>query len=316
MSYRLPLLVLALALSALPARAQIDVVASFSILADMTREIGGEDVRVTALVGPDTDGHAYSPNPADAQTLAKARVVVVNGLGFEGWLDRLVRASGFKGPVVVATDGITPLTMESGHTHGGHSHAGHSHGSAGTRKPAAKRAADPHAWHDLARAQTYAANIAAGLAAADPAHAEGYRRRADTYRATLAQLDGEIRAAIDAVPKARRKILTAHDAFGYYGAAYGVTFLSPVGLSTEEQPSAKAVASLIRQMKRENIRTVFAENMSDRRLVQQISQEAGGRIGGTLYADALSKSDGPASSLVAMMRHNTALLVGAMTEKN
>jgi len=311
MSPRLPLLVLAFALAALPARAQIDVVASFSILADMVREVGGDDVRVTALVGPDTDGHAYTPSPADAQALAKARVVVVNGLGFEGWLDRLVRASGFKGPVVVATDGITPLTLASGHSHGGHSHSG-----VGIRKPAAKRAADPHAWHDLARAQAYAANIAAGLAAADPAHADGYHRRAEAYRATLAGLDGEIRAAIGAVPEARRKVLTAHDAFGYYGAAYGVTFLSPVGLSTEEQPSAKAVAALIRQMKRENIRTVFAENMSDRRLVQQISKEAGGRIGGTLYADALSKPDGPAGTLVLMMKHNTALLVGAMTEKN
>jgi len=314
MLLRLPvfaLAFLALAGSALPARAQIDVVASFSILADMTREVGGEDVRVTALVGADTDGHAYTPTPADAQALAKAQVVIVNGLGFEGWLDRLVRASGFKGPVVVATQGMTPLSME-----GGHSHAGHSHGGVGIRKPAAKRAPDPHGWHDLARAQTYAANIAAGLAAADPAHADGYRKRADAYRARLAQLDGEIRAAIAAVPEARRKVLTAHDAFGYYGAAYGIAFLSPVGLSTEEQPSAKAVAALIRQMKRENIRTVFVENMSDQRLVQQISREAGGRIGGTLYADALSKADGPAPSLISMMKHNTALIVGAMTEKN
>jgi len=309
MSIRLSLLVLAfLAIGAPPARAQIDVVASFSILADMTREIGGEDVRVIALVGPDTDGHAYAPTPADAQAVAKARVVVVNGLGFEGWLDRLVRASGFKGPVVVATQGMAPLSMEAGHSHSG--------GGVGIRKPAAKRTTDPHAWHDLTRAQTYVANIAAGLAAADPAHAEGYRRRADAYRAALGQLDGEIRAAIAAVPEARRKVLTAHDAFGYYGAAYGVTFLSPVGLSTDEEPSAKAVAALIRQMKREDIRTVFVENMSDRRLVQQISQEAGGRIGGTLYADALSKADGPAGSLLSMMNHNTALLVGAMTEKN
>ncbi len=296
-----------LLLGAVPgARAQIDVVASFSILGDMARQIAGERARVTVLVGPDSDAHSYQPTPADARAVARAGLVVVNGFGFEGWLDRLIRASGYKGKVAVAASGVTTLTMT----------AEDEDERPGARKQREvlrpKQVTDPHAWQDLANGRRYVANIAAALSDADPAGTEHYRRRADTYAAEIDRLDAEVRRAIRAIDPARRKIITAHDAFGYFGAAYGVTLLAPVGISTETEPSAGAVARLIQQMRREGIKVVFVENMTDPRLVQQIAREAGGRLGGTLYADALSKPGGPADSYLKMFRHNLGLMTAAM----
>jgi zinc/manganese transport system substrate-binding protein len=294
-----------------PAQAQprLSVVASFSILADMTRQIGGERIALRSIAGPDQDAHGFQPKPSDAAALTNAALVIRNGLGFEGWLDRMIRSSGFKGALVTATDGITPRMMQA------HHHHGHDHGGAGRRhnhSVGPRQVPDPHAWQDLGLAQHYIRNITAGLIAADSGGEALYRRNAAAYAARLTALDQWVRAEIGKVPEARRKIVTSHDAFGYFGEAYGVRFFAPQGVSTEAEPSAAEVGRLIRQIKAENITALFMENMSNPATLQRIAQEAGVRVRGRLYADALSVESGPAPTYEAMFRHNVSLMVPAM----
>ncbi len=272
---------------------KLRVVATFTVLGDMVRNVGGEHVALTTLVGPDGDAHVYEPTPADARALADADLVLVNGLGFEGWIDRLVKASGYKGPVVVASEGIALLRAEEDH--------GHGHGDE----------FDPHAWQDLVNGRLYVINIARALAAADTARADDYRRRAEAYDRELVTLDRDIRGRLDGVPAERRKVITSHDAFRYFGRAYGIGFHAPVGLSTEDEPSAGEVAALIRQMRDEGIRTLFVDNITDARLVQQLAREAEAVIGGTLYSDSLSGATGPAPTYLDMFRHNASEIVKA-----
>ena len=282
------------------------VVASFSILADMTRQIGGDRIALRAIAGADVDAHGFQPKPSDAAALTNAALVIRNGLGFEGWLDRMIRSSGFKGRMVTTTEGITPRLMEAhGHDHGGVGRR-HNH-SVGPRQ-----VPDPHAWQDLGLVQHYIRNIAAGLMAADPVGEALYRRNAEAYAARLTTLDQWVRAEIAKVPAARRKIVTSHDSFGYFGDAYGVRFLAPQGVSTEAEPSAAEVGRLIRQIRAENITALFMENMVNPATLQRIAQETGLRVRGRLYADALSAETGPAPTYEAMFRHNLSLIVPAM----
>lgn len=278
----------------------VTVVATFSILGDMVKQVGGDDLTVKTLVGPGGDAHVYQPSPADAKELAAAKLVVVNGLGMEGWLDRLIRASGTKAPIVVASQGVTPQTMQE-------------EGEDGTGK--AKLVTDPHCWQNLAYGQIYVKNIADGLAAVDPAHAAAYGQRAAAYEQQLAELDGWVRRQIGQVPPEKRKTITTHDAFGYFGQAYGVTFLAPVGISTESEPTAEGLAQLTRQIKAEHIRALFIENMTDPRLVRTLARESGAAVGGTIYSDSLSEPGGPADTYIKMFRHNVPELVAAM-QKN
>ena len=297
----------ALALLPLTAFAQdkLPVVASFSILGDMVANVGGDRVMVSTLVGPDGDAHVYEPTPADAQIVAAASVVFVNGLAFEGWLDRLIAASEYKGPLVVATEGITPLEMAEEHHEGEEEHAeGESHDHGGT---------DPHAWQSVENAGIYVSNIAAALIAADPDGEEVYTANASAYLAELTALGAEIQAAMVALPENRRSVVTSHDAFGYFAAAYGMTFHAPEGISTEAEASAADVAALITQMKAEGIPAVFMENISDPRLLEQITAETAAKVGGTLYSDALSAGE-PADTYLNMMRHNVATLTAALKE--
>ena len=286
---------------------KLKVVTTFTILSDMARNVGGEHIALTTLVGPDGDAHVYEPTPADARALAQADLVIVNGLGFEGWIDRLVKASGYKGPLVVASDGISALKVEEDHDHG------HSETHAEKSKDQHHGDLDPHAWQDLDNGRLYVANIARALSAADPAHADGYRLRAEAYDGELVALDRNIRSRIDAVPTDRRKVITSHDAFLYFGRAYGIDFHAPVGLSTESEPSAGEVATLVRQMRDEGIRALFVENITDPRLVQQLAREAGAVIGGTLYSDSLSDPTGPAPTYLDMFRHNASEIARAFT---
>jgi zinc/manganese transport system substrate-binding protein len=290
--------------------AALRVVASFSILGDMVRWIGAPRVDLRVIVGPDRDAHAFQPRPSDLEALRGDPPVVRNGLGFEPWLDRLLRAAGHRGPLVTATAGITPRALDAA----GH-HRPHRHGGAEPRRQHAVppgRAPDPHAWQDLRLGQSYARNIAAGLIAADPAGAELYRANAEAYVARLGALDAWVRTQIATVPAARRKVVTDHEAFGYFGAAYGVRFLAPQGVSTAAEPSAAEVARLIRQIRAEGITAVFLENMGNPATLERLAREAGVRIAGRLYADALSPPEGPAPTYEAMFRHNVALLVPAM----
>jgi zinc/manganese transport system substrate-binding protein len=285
------------------AEKQVKVIASFSILGDMTKNVGGAGVEVATLVGPNGDAHVYEPTPADAKAVSSADLVIVNGLGMEGWMERLIKTSGYKGPVVVTTKGITPrgMTAEEKEAHG----PGDKH----------EHKIDPHAWQNLANGQVYVNNIAAGLSLVDPAGASIYKARAEAYKAKLAELDKWVKTEFSNIPKPQRRLITSHDAFGYLGAAYGITILSPMGVSTESEPSAGGVARLIMQIRKEKITAVFIENVSDPRLVAQISKESGVKLGGELYSDALSKPEGPAPTYIDMFKNNVTKMVAAM-QKN
>ncbi len=279
----------------------VRAVASFSILGDLVREVGGARVSVSTLVGPDSDAHGFSPTPADARKLAEADIVFVNGLGLEGWLDRLIRASGTRAPVVVASSGVTPIPAADEHAHGG---GGHDHGD---------HALDPHAWQNIANVKIYIANIRDGLAKVDPAHADAYRDAAAAYIAKLDALQQEVRATIDGIPPDRRRIITTHDAFGYFAAAYGLRFVAPQGVSTDSEASPRDVAAIIRQIRQDRIPAVFLENISDPRQMEQIARESGAKIGGKVYSDALSGPAGPAPTYLDMMRSNLRAFAAALS---
>ena len=262
------------------------MVASFSILGDFAGNVGGERVNVTTLVGPDGDVHVYAPAPADAKKIADAKLLVINGLGLEGWLSRLLQASGSKAPITIATKGITPLKSGSD--------------------------ADPHAWQSVVNAKTYVANIRDALVAADPADAGIFRANAQTYLAKLDVLDREVREAVAQIPQSRRKVISTHDAFGYFAAAYGIEFIAPLGVSTESEASARDIAGIITQVRSQKIPAVFLENISDPRLMRRISAETGARIGGTLYSDSLTGEKGDAPTYIDMVRHNIKALTSAL----
>jgi zinc/manganese transport system substrate-binding protein len=272
-------------------QARLRAVATFSVLGDLASNVGGEAMQLATLVGPNGDVHVYAPAPSDLKTVAAADIVFVNGLDLEGWLDRLIAASGSKAPVVVASRGVTPRDGRSWRS---------------------GRAIDPHAWQSVAYAKIYVGNIRDGLIAAKPGGEKIYQANAAAYLAKLDMLDAEIKAAIDRIPVARRKIITVHNAFGYFGDAYGIEFVAPEGLSTDAEPSARDVAQLIERIRRERIPALFMENVADPRLIQRIAEETGARIAGTLYSDALSSPDGPAGTYIAMMRHNVRELTSAL----
>ncbi|WP_407925548.1 metal ABC transporter substrate-binding protein [Geminicoccus flavidas] len=311
------LLLGSLALAGLPATGQsadapLKVVASFSILGDMVRQIGGEHVELSTLVGPDGDAHVFEPTPADAEKMASAQVLVVNGLDFESWLPRLIEASGFAGTTVVASEGVQPrrLDDEGGHAEHGEEPDEHEHAEADGHHHHGHQ--DPHAWQSLANGVIYARNIGRALALADPDHAADYERATEAYAGRLQALDAEVKAQIAAVPAERRRVVTSHDAFGYFGDAYGITFVAPMGRSTEAEASAFDVARIIDQIRQENISAVFVENISNTRMIEQIAQETGAVVGGALYSDALSGPDGDAPTYEKMFAWNALQLSRAM----
>jgi len=287
------LLAAVFALSSMAGLAQakpIEAVASFTVLADMVQNVGGDHVHVTSLIGPNGDPHAYEPTPNDAQALKRANLVFVSGLHLEGWLDRLIKASGYQGQPVVLSNGIKTRSMEED----------------------GKRITDPHAWNSAANGVVYVRNIISALQKADPANASDYQAKGEQYIQQLEQLDAYARAQVQAIPSDKRKVLTSHDAFGYFGDAYGVTFLSPLGFSTETEASASDVAKLIKQIKHEHVSTYFFENSSDPRLVKQIADASGAQPGGELYVESLSPADGPAPTYAQMFRYNVDKLTAAM----
>ena len=282
-------------LAAFPAFAAepIEVVTTFSILGDITQRVGGDRIKVHTLVGPNADAHVYQPTPADAKAIAQARLVVVNGLGFEGWLERLIKSSGYRGKVATATNGIRTL-QRSAHDH--HDNV------------------DPHAWQDLSNALIYVDNIGKALGEIDPSGKTSYQANVEKYRQEIGALDTELRKTFNSIPKSRRKVVTTHDAFGYLARAYGLDFIAPVGINTDAEPSAADIGRIIKQIRRDKIPAVFVESISDSRLLERIRQESGAKIGGTLYSNALSKDDGPVVTYLDMMRHNANTLVEALKE--
>lgn len=290
---------LALGASSLRA-AQLEVVTSFSILADVARQVGGDHVEVTSLIGPNEDAHGYQPKPSDARLLGRANLVIANGLGFDPWIERLAPSAGHSNPVVIASKGIDALDDA-----GDHGHHGHDHGPS-----------DPHAWQDVSNVRHYARNIARALERIDPTNADAYRQNAATYDRALEALDAEIRSTMSVLPVSRRKLVTSHDAFGYFGKAYGISVIAAAGISDQSEPSAAGIARLIRQLRREKIPVVFIENINDARLIERIAQEGGARLGGKLFSDALSEPDGSAPTYIEMMRHNLATLMDGLIGDN
>jgi zinc/manganese transport system substrate-binding protein len=286
----------------------LKVIASFSIIGDFAKNVGGERVEVTTLVGPDGDAHVYEPKPADAVAMADADVVLVNGLHFEGFLERLVETSGAKAQIVELTKGVEPLKMQEEHEAEGEAHEaaaeeeeGHHHGDT-----------DPHAFQSIANAKIYVKNIADAFCAADAEGCDAYKANAEAYTQKLAAAEDEVKAAVASIPEDKRVIITSHDAFGYFQHEYGLTFLAPEGVSTEAEASAADVAALIRQVREDKASAIFVESITNARLAEQIATETGLKIGGTLYSDALSAADGPAPTYIELMRYNIATIKGAI----
>jgi len=273
----------------------LPVVATFSILADMVKQVGGPHVIVTSLVGPNSDAHIFDPTPADAKRLAAAKLVVVNGLGFEGWMNRLVKSSGYKGPVLVASKGVKTIPMaESDHGHGHkHSHA----------------TPDPHAWQSLLNARQYVENIKLALSAAMPGQTADFQARATDYLKQIDALEKSTQARMAAVPLERRRVITSHDAFGYFARAYKVSFYPLQGLSTGSEASAADVARIINEIKKNKVTAIFAENISDPRVLERVAKDTGAKIGGTLFADALSAPGTEADTYLKMFEHNVSTIV-------
>lgn len=268
----------------------VDAVASFSILGDIVQEVGGEHVKVTTLVGPDGDPHSFEPSPKDSKAINASDVVFVSGLGLEGWIDRLVTASGYKGHLVTASEGVNSRKMEED----------------------GKQITDPHAWNSMANGVIYATNVMNALIKADPEDVDYFRQRGTAYIEQLQKLDAWAKTEFTGIPQSKRKVLTSHDAFGYFGQEYHVSFMAPVGFSTEAEASASGVASLIKQIKEEKVKTYFIENQTDPRLVKQIAAASGAQPGGELYPEALSGPQGPATTYIKAFKHNVETIVASM----
>ncbi len=302
---RSSLLILGLSISPL-ALAKVPVTATFSILGDLVQQVGGDQVSVSTLVGPNGDAHVYQPTPQDIRTLAQSKLLVSNGLSFEGWLERLDTASGFKGVKVVASQGIKPHQMQEEEADDHEADAAHHHHHGGL---------DPHAWNNPANVLIYVDNIARGLSQVDPQHASLYADNAARYKAQIQKLDADYRTRFAKLPADRRRAITSHDAFGYLAQAYQLTLIGAQGISTDAEPSAAVIAGLIRQIRDEKIPALFVENISNPNLIQQIERETDARVGGELYSDALSPAGGEAATYLALLEHNLNTLLAALEKQ-
>ena len=282
------ILLLILITSISTASAKIKVVSTFSILGDMVQNIGGDEIELTTLVGPNGDGHVYEPTPADAKSVANADLVFANGLGFEGWIDRLVKASGYKGKVIIATKGIKDLKFEG--------------------------ELDPHAWQDLSNGRIYIKNIKNALIDVNPENSDYYKKKFIAYDGILESMDKSTKDRFANISKKNRKVITSHDAFLYFGRAYDIDFRSPVGVTTESEPSAGELAALITEMRKDGIKALFAENITDPRLIKQLAREVNAKIGGTLYSDALSDDTEPANTYINMFKYNVKELASVLSK--
>lgn len=307
-SFRVALAMSVITLSAIATSsafaAPLKVVASFTIIADFAKNVGGDRVDIITIVGPDGDAHVYEPSPADAVAMAKADVVLVNGLHFEGFLQRLVDASATKASIVTLTKGVRPIDFKP--------EFADADAAEGAGTGGGKTVTDPHAFQSIANAKIYVKNIADAFCAADKDGCDSYKANAAAYTTKLDALEGEVKTAIQSIPEAKRVVITSHDAFGYFEHAYGLTFLAPQGISTDSEPSAADVAKLVSQVKQDKAAAIFVENITNPRLIEQIASETGIKVGGTLFSDALSPSDGPASTYIDMMHNNITQIKGAI----
>lgn len=264
------------------------LVATFSVIGDLVQVIAGDKVELRVLVGPNSDGHVYQPTAADARAVAQADLLIANGLGFEVWLNALTKAAQFKGKQLILGADVVPLMVADPH--------------------GAVEIPDPHAWQDIQNVLRYVAAITAELIALDPAHRQFYTENSEKYTEQLRALDKKIKQFTASLPAQKRKLVTSHDAFGYFGKAYGLAFIAPQGMSTDSEAKTQDVARLIQQIRADKIPALFMENMLDARLLTQISRETGAVIGGTLFSDALSEKHQAAPDYLSMMEHNLSVL--------
>jgi ABC-type Zn uptake system ZnuABC Zn-binding protein ZnuA len=291
------------------AGAPVQAVASFSILGDLVENVGREAVEITTLIGPGVDAHTYDPAPADLVVLAEADVIFENGLGFEPWLDQFFASAQPPGARVIVTEGITPRAAGENDDHAGEEQpeqdGGQEHGQY-----------DPHVWHDVANVIVMVGNIRDALVAADPARAQLYEANAAAYIDELNALHASIREQVDTLPAERRKLVTSHDTFGYFAAAYGFEVLGTAlgSLSTEAgDPSARDIATLITEIEDAGVPAIFAENVANPDLMESIAAEAGVKLAPPLYTDALGPPGSPGETYIGMMRSNVATIVTALS---
>jgi len=300
---------------------KLPIVASFSILGDLVSQVGGEHIELTTLVKENGDAHVYSPTPKDVQAVRNAKVLVTNGLNFEGWVPRLLESSHFEGATIVASTGVQGIEVgeeheeydhdtheHEEHDHDAHEHEEHNHDAHGHHH----EGTDPHAWHSIDNVKIYIQNIEKGLSKIDPRNAADYQKNAQAYLSKLEKLDVELHAKIDSIPETQRKVITPHEAFTYFSREFNVEFIAPQGTSTESEASAADMAAIIKQIRSENIKAVFMENISDNRIVEQISQETDAVIGGKLFTGALSETGGDAPTYIEMMRYNVSTIASAL----
>lgn len=269
---------------------KINVVASFSILGDLVEQVTGDLANVQTIVGPDADAHVYTPKTSDAKAVSDATVIFVNGLGFETWSQTLIETSGTQAKVIVATEGITPLKVDG--------------------------EIDPHAWNAIPNGVIYVENIAKAMASIDPDNKARYEANAKAYSERLIAMHETAKSRLSQLPAENRTVVTAHDAFGYLENAYGLTFLAPVGIDTEAEPSAKELAELIDHLREVKAGALFVENITSPALIEQIARETGLKIGGRLFSDALSERGGPATSYETMFEHNLNTLIEALSQQS
>jgi len=264
----------------------IRVVTSFSILEDLVKELGGQYVSVVNLVGRNSDAHMYQPKPSDAVAIAKADLVVFNGLGFEGWIPRLIKNSGYKNQQIIASRGVDAI--KNG------------------------KEIDPHAWQSFHNIRLYIQNISQMLIQLRPQHVEALTKRQQKYLDSVSNLEQRLKKQFANIPPNKRIVVTSHDAFGYLGREFKIQFLAPLGLSLEVEASAEDVAAIIDQIREQSVKALFVENINNPRLLELISAETNVTIGGRLYSDALSEVEGPAGTYLKMMRYNIESLINRL----
>ncbi|MED5453595.1 MAG: zinc ABC transporter substrate-binding protein [Verrucomicrobiota bacterium] len=264
----------------------IRVVTSFSILENLVNELGGQYVSVINLVSRNSDAHMYQPKPSDAVSIAKADLVVFNGLGFEGWIPRLIKNSGYKNKQIIASEGVDAI--KNG------------------------KEIDPHAWQSFHNIRLYVQNITQALIELRPQHVKALTKRQQKYLGSISNLEKRLKKQFASIPSNKRIVVTSHDAFGYLGREFNIRFLAPLGLSIEVEASAEDVAAIIDQIREQNVKALFVENINNPRLLELISGETNVAIGGRLYSDALSEIKGPADTYLKMMRHNIESLINRL----
>lgn len=268
---------------------KIKTVSTISIINDMVKNIGGDKVETHLICAIGTDPHSYIPKPSDPREISKSDIVFNNGIGLEHWIEQMIRNAGGDRPVIIVSEGITPIRDE-----------------AGFEDP------DPHAWFDLENAQVYAKNIASGLIAIDPENESYYQANLERYLSELDEAHNWAKQQISEIPQVARVLITSHDAFRYFGKTYGLEVHGLQGISTESKPRTEDVKNIIDLIKEKNLKAVFIETTVNPALLQQITNETGAVIGGTLYSDSIGEPGSDGETFINAFKSNVSKIKNAL----